>query len=270
MGFVTIFNMKTSFSSPSAALLFLGLLFLPQSAFSWGQKGHDVVCAVAEQHLSNKARKHIDHILDGKSIVYWANWMDNASHKSEYAYTKTWHFKNVDASESFEDAPINEKGDVLLAVQEQIEKLENGFLSKEEQALSLKMLVHFMGDLHCPLHIGHKSDLGGNKWQVQYFGRGSNLHSVWDSGVVESAHNWTYSEWVEQIDRVNARQCAAIVAGTPADWALETYEVCRAVYDGTPVGSKLSYDYVAEWAPVVEDQLLKGGLRLAKVLNDIF
>lgn len=262
--------MKISSSSSVQALLLLGVLLLPQNAQAWGPKGHDVVCAVAERHLSCKARKHIDRILDGKSIVYWANWMDNASHQSEYAYTKTWHYKNVDAGESFEDAQINDKGDVLVAVQEQIEKLRSGSLSKEEQALSLKMLVHLMGDLHCPLHIGHKSDLGGNKWQVQYFGRGSNLHSVWDSGVVDSAHKWTYSEWVEQIDRAGRKQRESVVAGTPADWARETYEVCGAVYEGAPVGSKLSYDYVAEWAPVVEDQLLKGGLRLAKVLNDIF
>lgn len=262
--------MKISVLSSPAALLLFCLLFRPQSAFSWGQKGHDVVCAVAEQHLSNKARKHIDRILDGKSIVYWANWMDNASHQSEYAYTKTWHYKNVEAGESFEDATVNENGDVLVAVQEQIEKLRSGSLSKEEQALSLKMLVHLMGDLHCPLHIGHKSDLGGNKWQVQYFGKGSNLHSVWDSALVESAHKWTYSEWVEQIDRAGRKQRESVVAGTPADWARETYNLCEAVYEGAPVGSKLSYDYVSEWAPTVEDQFLKGGLRLAKVLNDIF
>lgn len=239
-------------------------------AFSWGQKGHDVTCAVAQNHLTPKARRAVSEILDGKSIVYWSNWMDNASHTKEYAYSKTWHYMNFDEGQTFESAPRNDSGDVLSAIESQISALKSGALNKEASALSLKMLVHLVGDLHCPMHMGHKSDLGGNRWQVQYFKTGTNLHSVWDSDLVESAHKWSRSEWVEEIDRCSRKEAAQIAAGTLEDWARETLELAASVYEGTPVGSKLSYDYVAEWTPVIEQELLRGGIRLASILNEIY
>ena len=118
--------------------------------------------------------------------------------------------------------------------------------------------------------MGHKSDRGGNRWQVSYFGKGTNLHSIWDSGIIESAHKWTYSEWVEQIDTNSKEIDAQMAQGTPESWGKETYEICKKIYDTTPVGSKLSYDYVSEWTETIETQLLRAGLRLARVLNEIF
>lgn len=246
------------------------LVLFAVDGYAWGQKGHDVTCAIAQKHLTKKARKQISEILDGKSIVYWANWMDNASHTPEYKYTSTWHYKNVDADETYESAALNENGDVVRAINAQIEALKSGELSKEEQATALKFLVHLMGDLHCPMHLGHKSDIGGNRWQVRYFGDGRNLHSVWDSGVIESAHKWTYSEWVEQIDTYSKKENSSITEGTPETWGKETYEIAKKIYEETPVGSKLSYDYVSRWTETVETQLLRAGLRLAAVLNNIF
>lgn len=252
------------------ASIALALFMFGENAFAWGQKGHDVTCCVAQKHLTPKARKQISAILDGKSIVYWANWMDNASHTSEYAYTKTWHYKNINADESFENAKLNKNGDVVTALNSQIAALKSGELNKEAKALALKMVVHLMGDLHCPMHMGHRSDSGGNKVQLNFFGSGSNLHSVWDSGLVERAHKWTYSEWAEQIDTIDKASAAKITAGTIEDWGKETCGVVSSVYAGAPSGSKLSYDYVAEWSPLVEQQLMVGGYRLAKVLNEIF
>lgn len=237
---------------------------------AWGQKGHDVTCAIAQRHLSRKAQKQIAYLLDGKSIVYWSNWMDNASHQKEYAYTKTWHFKNIEEGEAYEDAALCETGDVVTAINAMADALRSGKLNREQAALDLKFLVHLVGDAHCPMHLSHKSDRGGNQVQVQYFRAGKNLHSIWDSGIVESAHNWTFSEWVSEIDRCDAGEIKEIVKGSPDDWAAETYEVAKSIYAETPSGSSLSYDYVSRWAPVVEQQLLKGGLRLASILNSIF
>lgn len=158
------------------ALLMAGLFAVSVDGYCWGQKGHDVTCAVAQRHLTRKTARKIDEILDGKTIVYWANWMDNASHTPEYRYTSSWHYRNTDEGETFSGAPLNENGDVVRAVNEQIAALKSGKLDKEEQALSLKFLVHLMGDLHCPMHMGHRSDSGGNRWQVQFFNNGTNLH----------------------------------------------------------------------------------------------
>lgn len=253
-----------------ALSLCAGMALGTVEARAWGQKGHDVVCSVAERHLSKKAAKQISEVLDGKSIVYWANWLDNASHSPEYSYTKTWHYKDIDPDETYETTVLNESGDCVTAINAQIAALKSGTLNKEAEALALKILVHVVGDLHCPMHSGRKNDLGGNKWQVQFFNKGTNLHSVWDSDLVEASHKWTFTEWTDQIDRADKKTAKAMAEGTPDDWCKETHIVAEQVYAMTPVGSKISYDYIAESAPIIEQQLLRAGLRLASLLNEIY
>lgn len=248
-------------------LLALGMMSA-LTAYPWGQKGHDTVAYIAECHLSPEAKAAAEELLDGRSIVYYANWLDNASHTPEYSFSKTWHYKNIDEDETFETAKINEKGDIVTALEKQISVLRDTTLSKEERSLALKMTVHLLGDIHQPLHLGHASDLGGNRWEVRYFKNPTNLHSVWDSKIVESAHKWSYSEWQEQIDRADTAQTAEILSlSTPQDWAKETYMISKEVYEKTPQDFNIEYNYIAEWTPLIEQQFLKGGLRLAEVLN---
>lgn len=158
------------------------------SVFGWGQKGHDVTACIAEKHLTPAAKTAVDSLLEGKSMIYWSNWLDNASHTKPYAYTKTWHYKNIDEGERYEEAQANPAGDAVTAIKAQIETLSGGKASFEDSQLAMKILVHVVGDLHQPLHMGHATDLGGNRVRVKYFGRDNNLHSVWDSSIPESAH----------------------------------------------------------------------------------
>lgn len=254
------------------SFLSLSFLFLSVAPmFGWGQKGHDTVAFIAENHLTPVTRQKISELLDGKSIVYWANWMDNASHTPEYAYTKTWHYKNIDPEFSYDTAPNIPEGNVVQAIYEQTELLNKPDTSKEQKALALKMIVHFMGDLHQPMHMGRASDLGGNRHSVKLFDRYSNLHSAWDSWLPEQAHKWSYTEWAQQIDRNDTTVNEEIFTITnPDEWGRQTYEIATKIYDTTPEDSALSYDYIAEWTPVVEQQFLRGGLRLADILNSIF
>lgn len=240
------------------------------SAFSWGQKGHDVTAYIAEQHLTQTAKNAVDSLLDGKSMVYWANWLDNASHTDKYSYTKTWHYKNIDSGADYDNVILNPAGDVVSAIKEQTEKLQSGTLSKTESSLALKILIHLMGDLHQPMHMGHKSDLGGNNWVVKYFGRDNKLHSIWDSQIVESAHKWSYTEWAIQIDCKNEEIITFLTDGNIDNWGKQTFELATEIYDKTPQQSNISYDYIAEWTPIIEQQFLSGGLRLSKILNTIF
>ena len=238
------------------------------TAYPWGQKGHDTVAYIAECHLSPEAKAAAEELLDGRSIVYYANWLDNASNTPEYSFSKTWHYKNIDEDETFETAKINEKGDIVTALEKQIAVLRDTTLSKEERSLALKMTVHLLGDIHQPMHLGHASDLGGNRWEVRYFKNPTNLHSVWDSKILESAHKWSYSEWQQQIDRADTAQTAEILSlSTPQEWAKETYMISKEVYEKTPQDFNIEYNYIAEWTPLIEQQFLKGGLRLAEVLN---
>lgn len=245
-------------------------LLLAHEALAWGQKGHDVTAYVAENHLTMRAAKRIAAVLEGYSPVYVSNWLDNASHTPEYAYTKTWHYLNVDEGETLESMPKNPDGDVLKAVTEIVARLKSGGLTPTEEALNLRMLIHLVGDMHCPMHAGHLSDLGGNRVSVIYFGDATNLHSVWDTALVESAHRWSYAEWQREIDRLSKEEAAEVASGEPADWMRETLELCSEVYASTPEGTKISYDYVAKYAPVIEQQFVRGGLRLARLLNEIY
>lgn len=134
--------------------------------------------------------------------------------------------------------------------------------------VALKMVVHLMGDLHQPMHMGRSTDRGGNSVKVKYFGRDANLHGIWDTNLVESAHKWGYTEWQQQIDRVPEVDEVVILSGNLDDWGQKTVQTCKEIYSRIP--ANFSYDQVAEWSPVVEAQLLIGGLRLAHVLNSIY
>lgn len=251
-------------------LLILSLITLSLPTFAWGPKGHDVVAYVAECHLSKRAAAQLDELLGGYSPVYWANWLDNASNTPQYRYTKTWHYMNIDEGKDIETMEREPKGDLLTALEGIIAGLKSHKLSRENESLYVKMLIHLIGDLHCPMHAGRKTDLGGNRIKVRYFGKESKLHSVWDSSIVESAHRWSYSEWQQQCDRLSKEETERVCQGSITDWFRETVEICRDVYASSPEGSNLSYDYVAKYSPVVEQQLVRGGHRLAAILNEIY
>lgn len=239
--------------------------------FGWSQKGHDVTCYIAEQHLTPRAAAAVDSIFHGRSMVYWANWLDNASHTPEYAYSKTWHYNNVDENETYDTRKNAPDGDAITALRHTI-----GVLSGDRQwpegskELALKMLIHIMGDIHQPLHMGHATDYGGNTVKVKFFGRDTNLHTVWDNNLPEATHKWSYSEWQQQIDRATPAEQLVIISGNIDDWARQSVAISGDVYRYFPKDKNISYDDIAYWTPVVEDQYLRGGLRLAHVLNLIF
>ncbi|MCH5335652.1 MAG: S1/P1 nuclease [Alistipes sp.] len=251
-------------------LLSVMSLFISAAAMAWGQKGHDVVASIAEAHLTPAAAARVTAILDNHSPVYYSNWMDNASHTDEYRYTSPWHYANIDEGYTFATMPRNPEGDVISALEMITAALEQGGLEPAQEQLYLKMLIHFMGDLHCPMHTGRKSDRGGNNVQIFYFTKETNLHSIWDTDLVESAHRWSYTEWREQIDRLTDEQAAAIVEGDYVSWLNEASEISRGIYEKTPEGTRVSFDYIAEYAPVIEQQFVRGGHRLAAVLNRIY
>lgn len=249
--------------------MIMGLLTV-QGALAWGQKGHDTVAYIAECHLTPEAAARVSAIFHGYSPVYYSNWMDNASHTPEYAYTSTWHYYNIDEGQTLETMPRHPKGDVLSAIAQLTEQLGSGTLTPEKEAEALKMLVHLVGDMHCPMHAGRQTDRGGNNVPVVYFGRPAKLHSIWDSDLIESAHRWSFTEWQQQIDRLPEEEAAEAIKGTPEEWFMETAAIAAGIYADTPEGTKISYDYVNKYAPVIEQQLVRGGLRLASILNNLY
>lgn len=249
------------------------------SAYGWGAKGHDVVAAIAEQNLTPKAKRKISKLLDGKSIVYYSSWMDNIQNSPywEYGYnkTKTWHYANVDKGHTYETMPKNPDGDVVEALERLTDEMTNNYdnLTDSMRVDYLKMIVHMVGDLHCPMHAGRLSDRGGNGAKVVWFREDTNLHSVWDSKMIESARKWSYSEWCDNLDRKNRKYRKAVTEGDYEDWFSDTVDEAARIYDyveskgNVPV---LSYQFVYDFSPLLEEQLLNAGYRLAYVLNTIF
>lgn len=238
--------------------------------YGWGQKGHDTVAAIAQNHLCGQAADSVSAILEGKSMVYWANWLDNASYTPEYAYTKTWHYKNIDADVDYADAPTIAEGNVVTAIREQKSILADSISTLGQKQLALKILIHCVGDLHQPMHLGHLSDRGGNSVKVKFFDTETNLHSIWDTYLLNSAHAWSFTEWRDQIDRLSADEILTEIAGDEDSWASQTHKIASSVYTYFPEGKKVYYNDIYRWAPVIETQLLRGGLRLAKILNEIY
>jgi hypothetical protein len=124
--------------------------------------------------------------------------------------------------------------------------------------------------MHCPMHAGRLSDLGGNQVMIKWFGRDAKLHAVWDDLIVESVRKWSYSEWQDQIDRATPFEVKEMAYGTPDLWIEETVVIASDIYANSTNGANLSYDYVAMYTPIIEQQLLKGGIRLAKLLEEIY
>lgn len=272
---------KNSFSMKRIATIVITLLVLMQSAsvYAWGPMGHDVVAAIAEQHLTKKAKKNIDKLLGGKSIVYYASWMDNIQNspywKDGYNKTKTWHYANVDEGLTYQTMQKNKDGDVVSGLEFLTGELTTRYdeLTDSMRVDYLKMIVHMVGDLHCPMHAGRLSDRGGNKTKVKWFGQQTNIHSVWDSKMIESARRWSYAGWAEQLDRTDKKFKKEVMRGTYEEWFNATVENAAVIYNYVEKlgeNPKLSYQFIYDFSPMLEQQLLLGGYRLAYVLNTIF
>ena len=250
------------------------------SLYAWGPMGHDVVAAIAENNLTKKAKKNLEKLLDGKSIVYYASWMDNIQNspywKDGYNKTKTWHYANIDKGLTYETMKKEPKGDVITGLEQLTDALKNHYaeLTDSMRVDYIKMIIHMVGDMHCPMHAGRLSDLGGNKTKVKWFGQNTNLHSVWDSKMIDAARKWSYSEWVEQLDRTDRKFRKSVMRGTYEEWFKETVERAASIYEYVESMEKenpnLSYQFVYDFSHLLEDRLLVGGYRLAYVLNTIF
>ena len=235
----------------------------------WGRTGHRATGKVAQEHLSKKAKEKIAELLDGQSLAFVSTYGDDIKSDPDYRKYGPWHYVNLEKGETeYTKEKANPDGDIIFGIRKSIAVLEDENAPKEEKAFHLKMLVHLMGDLHQPLHAGRGEDKGGNDIQVRWFGDGSNLHRVWDSEMIND-FQMSYTELAESTDDLSKKEIKKIASGDLLDWMYESKELSNEVYDSVEVGEKLGYEYMYEWFPVVHDQIQKGGIRLAKVLNDV-
>jgi hypothetical protein len=253
--------------------LFISLFFTTapttEETIFWGQNGHRATGRIAEQHLTRSAKRKIDKLLKGQSLAFVSTFADEIKSDRKYRKFSAWHYVNMDIDQNYDQADKNPKGDLVSGILKCIEVLKNKESSEEDKVFYLKMLVHFVGDLHQPMHIGQREDKGGNALQVQWFGKGTNLHSVWDTKMIEG-WNMSYLELADNASYLSKKQVKTIQKGTVVDWVNEVHEITKEVYKSVEVGENLRYRYSYDHFGIVRNQLQKGGIRLAKILNDIY
>lgn len=293
------------------SLMTILVLVFTVEANAWGPTGHRVVAEIAERHLTTAARERVEHLLGGHSLAEMANWADELRSEKRFDKYKRLHFATVpNGVKSYRDATKDPCGDLVAAIGAVSTFLRTGsrddlFAVKaltdksdgktkgacnpvETDPISpdtaLRLLVHFMGDLHQPLHVGG-TDLGGNTVAVSWLGHWqTNLHSTWDDEMIDY-ERLGFSEYARFLDHVSDTDAARWQMGDTVTWADEAVTMRSQLYafpdvrrPSTPVAvagapavpNLVSYGYIGAQSNRMREQLLKGGLRLAGVLNTIF
>jgi hypothetical protein len=234
----------------------------------WGQIGHYVTGHIAENHITEKTAAELDRVIGDESLATAAVWMDDIRSDSNYDYTSTWHWVTIPDGMTYDETDKNPDGDVLWALESLIVDLKEGGLSPKEEHDKLKMVVHMVGDIHQPLHVGTGEDRGGNSARVQWMGENSNLHRVWDSNMIES-RQMSYTEISDNIDVIDQETVDEWQDATVRDWAYESMDYREDVYN-LPDNNRIGYEYRYANYDFVEERLVMAGVRLAGVLNEIY
>ena len=252
------------------------LIFIVVSVFSalnWGSTGHRVIAEVANNYITDNARLKVNEILNGETLVNASMYADDIKSDSRYDKYYNWHFINMELDDEYEDITPSERGDVFIAINKCIDILESDLASDTDKLFYLKLLVHFVGDLHQPLHIGRYEDRGANRIYVKWFGRNSNLHRVWDSEMINS-HNMSYSELALNLPNpdllISTEEAKDFKRSDILNWVDEIHEYTNTIYSDVSIDDKLGYEYQYQNFGIIEDLLLIGGIRLAKILNYLF
>jgi len=235
----------------------------------WGATGHRTIGKIAEDYLKGKTIRKIAELLNGESLALVSTFGDDIKSDENYRKFNTWHYVNMPFGVKYEDSEKNPNGDLVAGIEKCKEVILDEATSKEEKVFYLKMLVHLIGDLHQPMHVGRAEDKGGNDIQVRWFNDGTNLHRVWDSNMINH-FNMTYTELADNTNTVSKEQLKFLQKGTIADWANETQQHAIKAYASVKIGEKLGYRYMYDNFDLARNQLQIGGIRLAKVLNDLF
>ena len=247
---------------------FILFMFLAIQASSWGMIGHRVVGQIAEQYLSKKASKEVKKILGTETLTDVANWMDFIKSEPKYNFMGPWHYCTIPDGKTYAEAGTPEEKDIIWALDKFKKDLTSDTASLETKQIAIKAIVHLVGDIHQPLHVGNGEDKGGNDVKINYFWESSNLHRIWDSGMIDG-QSLSYTEWVTKINHPTKEQVAQWQNDSVLDWAEESKSLRPSVYD-IGESKNLTYRYNYDHITQVKLRLLQAGVRLAGVLNEIY
>ncbi len=249
-----------------AAFLFVSVFLLQnERSFAWGKTGHELVAQIAFHFLDDSTKKIVKSYLGNLSIEEAANWMDDAKSNTYYNYMRTWHYVNVEKGETYK--PTTER-DIVTVLHSAIEELKNYKNEKRKDVKrDLLLLFHLIGDLHQPLHVGYGSDRGGNSVEINSPVVSGNLHSVWDSQIIDNK-GINLDSCLALFPSLDSNQINEIQKINVMGWMRQSRTLLDTAYSFQ--NNYLSAQYVDNNVRVIERQLLLGGLRLASVLKIVF
>ncbi|MBJ7879978.1 S1/P1 nuclease [Gelidibacter salicanalis] len=255
----------------SLLILTVALVFSTQSFSTkkWGATGHRVVGAIADNYTSNKTKRHLKKLLNNQSLAFVSTYSDDIKADPRFKAYDVWHYVNMSFDDTYETSKKNPEGDLVTAIAYCKRIITDDSSSDDDKAFHLKMLIHLIGDLHQPMHVGRAEDKGGNDIKLKWFYKDTNLHRVWDSQMIES-YGMSYSELSENADHLSRAQVKYLQKDDVVDWVNETQHLTKEIYNSIEVGENLSYGYSYKYLDTARTQMQIAGIRLAKVLNDLF
>ncbi len=247
-------------------------LALSAEADAWGPEGHRIVAEIAQRNLQTSARDEVLRLLalDGTtSLAEIASWADAIRDQPSFAelakLTRPMHYMRFSDSACQYDPPRNcPNGSCIVGgVERYVTILGDRSKTEAERAEALRFVVHFVGDIHQPLHAGYRSDRGGFSYQIQYDGRGTSMHGVWDYEIIGS-RGLEWREYAQHLDA--AGKLLGTDIGTPGEWAEQSCSITR---DGNiyPDVHTVDKAYMETMRPIVEKRLREAGERLTVILN---
>jgi S1/P1 Nuclease len=252
-------------------LLIASFALVPPSAWGWGREGHQIAAAVAEDHLDETTKVMIQSLIGNNHLYSIATWADDI--RKERRDTAPWHYVDIPLGSTYDvnrDCPPPNSC-VVVKIAEFVKVLTNKQANRNDRAEALKFIVHFVGDIHQPMHAVGEAK-GGNSIHVSFLESGRcgrydcNLHGVWDSDLIGHT-GLTREEYApHEEELIGTGKLEALADGTPEQWANESLKFAEAAW--VPDGTDLNERYYDKQIKVVDRQLALAGLRLAKLLND--
>lgn len=243
----------------------------PAQAFGW--LGHRLAGEVAEPYLCPESKVQLQQLNPSYAFVTAGSWADKVRYSDEWRYTRYFHYINVENDVFTTTTPRSAKGDVLSAIYKYRAKLTNPDSNYGQKQSAMLFLVHFVVDVHQPLHVGYARDLGGNKVPVKLDGRTTNLHSVWDTGLLQS-EGQSIQEYSAALRALAEGQAEAWQADPPEVWVQESLNLRSGAYrfgrPGADGKVRLSESYISESKEIIDLRLAQAGVRLAGELNAIW
>lgn len=239
------------------------------SAFAFGPIGHRVVAEIAQQKLSPKKLQIINEIIAPDKLPDLANWPDMIRSDPAWRKASPWHYVSIEDKETYAKSKKNPEGDVITAIQNFKKVVTNKKSTKAQKKEAIAFLTHFIGDLHQPLHVGRASDRGGNTITLKWFGRKTNLHEIWDDKMIEM-EQLSYTEYVLMINKADPKLESQWAKDSLMTWIEESQKLRPLVYSYPAKATKYwEYEYRYKMQNILNERLLKAGIRLAATLEDL-